>query len=82
MAILEASMATSPIRSTPARSSSDPSVLGKHATSLQLLQVEGDTVRAGAVAKRLGVPVPVVEQLRQTGQLLAIPGDHGYHYPT
>ena len=50
-------------------------------TFQHLLDATGGTVRAGAVAKRLGVPVAMVEQLRQAGRLLAIPDERGYRYP-
>ena len=48
---------------------------------MHLLDAAGGTVRAGAVAKRLGVPVAMVEQLRQAGRLLALPDARGYSYP-
>jgi hypothetical protein len=38
-------------------------------------------MRAGAVAKRLGVPVAMVDQLRHASRLLAIPDGRGYTYP-
>jgi hypothetical protein len=41
-----------------------------------------DTVRAGQVARRLGVTPLMVEQLRQTHRLLAVPCDHGFAYPS
>ena len=51
-------------------------------TFQHLLDAAGGTVRAGAVAKRLGVPVAMVEQLRHAGRLLAIPDAQGYRYPS
>src|ERR671932_256223 len=50
-------------------------------TLQHLLNAAGGTMRAGAVAKRLGVPVAMVEQLRQAGRLLALPDARGYSYP-
>lgn len=41
-----------------------------------------DTVRAGQVARRLGVTPLMVEQLRQNQRLLAIQCDHGFAYPS
>ena len=49
---------------------------------MHLLDGAGGTVRAGAVAKRLGVPVGMVDHLRQAGRLLAIPDERGYSYPS
>jgi hypothetical protein len=46
-----------------------------------LLELEGGTVRAGAVARRLGTSPMMVEQLRQGGYILAVPLSHGYAYP-
>ncbi len=56
---------------------------GSLATSraLDLMEARGGSVRAGAVAKRLGVPPAVVDQLRLTGRLLGVRGQHGYVYP-
>ena len=51
-------------------------------TLQHLLAAAGGTVRAGAVAKRLGVPAAMVDQLRQAGRLLAIPDARGYTYPS
>ena len=51
-------------------------------TFQHLLDAAGGTVRAGAVAKRLGVPVGMVDHLRQAGRLLAIPDERGYSYPS
>ena len=51
-------------------------------TVMHLVDAAGGTVRAGAVAKRLGVPVAMVEQLRQAGRLLALPDARGYSYPS
>ncbi len=49
---------------------------------MHLVDAAGGTVRAGTVAKRLGVPVALVEQLRQASRLLAIPDEQGYRYPS
>jgi hypothetical protein len=49
---------------------------------MHLLDAAGGTVRAGAVSKRLGVPVAMVEQLGHAGWLLAIPDGRGYRYPS
>src|SRR4051812_45324934 len=49
--------------------------------STQLLEVDGGSVRAGVVAKRLGTSVALVEVLRQAGRLLAVQVDHGFLYP-
>lgn len=46
-----------------------------------LLELEGGTVRAGAVARRLGTSPMMVEQLRQRGHVLAVPLSNGYAYP-
>ena len=46
-----------------------------------LLTQEGWTVRAGAVAKRMGITPATVEQLRRVGRLLAVPAEHGFAYP-
>ena len=74
-------MTTTPRRCPPRRDAPDPRAAEQPGGARQLLQADGGTVRAGAVAKRLGVPTPLVEQLRQGGHLLAVPSDHGYHYP-
>ncbi len=74
-------MTTTPVRSTTARPFPDGATRTNHHSVKQLLTVDGGTVRAGAVAKRLGVPVPVIEQLRQAGRLLAVPDTSGYQYP-
>jgi hypothetical protein len=50
-------------------------------TCMSLLAMHGGTVRAGAVAKRLGVSPDVVDRLRLAGRLLAMPEQHGYTYP-
>jgi hypothetical protein len=47
----------------------------------RLLSELGPSIRAGAVANRLGVPVPMVEHLRVSNRLLAVPDHHGYLYP-
>src|ERR687886_658497 len=78
---MEASMTTTLRRCAPSGGSPDPRTAAQPCGLCQLLQTDGGTVRAGAVAKRLGVPTPLVEQLRQGGHLLAVPGDRGYHYP-
>src|SRR3954470_16247595 len=49
--------------------------------SIQLLEADGGSVRAGIVAKRLGTSVALVEVLRQAGRLLAVQVDHGFLYP-
>ncbi len=41
----------------------------------------GDAVRAGQVARRLGISPLMVEQLRQTRRLLAVPCGNGFVYP-
>jgi hypothetical protein len=41
-----------------------------------------DSVRAGQVARRLGITPLVVEQLRQGQRLLAVPAGHGFAYPS
>ena len=41
----------------------------------------GDAVRAGQVARRLGITPLMVEQLRQTHRLLAVPCGNGFVYP-
>ena len=46
-----------------------------------LLTQDGGTVRAGVVAKRMGVTPATVEQLRSIGRLLAVPVEHGFAYP-
>ncbi len=48
---------------------------------MSLLATNGGTVRAGVVAKRLGVSPDVVDRLRLAGRLLAIPQEQGYAYP-
>ena len=53
----------------------------QHQPFQHLLNAAGGTVRAGAVAKRLGVPVAMVDQLRHASRLLAIPDGRGYTYP-
>ena len=68
--------------SPPARAAAGQAARAQEPLPRDVLQAEGGLVRAGAVAKRLGVPVPVVEQLRLTGQLLAVPAAQGYHYPS
>ncbi len=45
------------------------------------LEAEGGAVRAGAVAKRLGVTPATVESLRLSGYVLAVPRTDGYAYP-
>ena len=47
---------------------------------MSLLATHGVTVRAGAVAKRLGVRPDVTDRLRLAGRLLAIPQEQGYAY--
>ncbi len=74
-------MTTTPVRSTMARPYQDGAAKTNHEPVKHLLTVDGGTVRAGAVAKRFGVPVPMVEQLRQAGRLLAVPDKSGYQYP-
>src|SRR4051794_4064078 len=49
---------------------------------LELIEASGSLVRAGAVAKRLGIATQMVERLRQAGQLLAVPLRDGYGYPS
>ncbi len=73
-------MATSSLRSTVNRPFPDSHLRPAQPNPMLLLE-EGGTVRAGAVAKRLGVPVPMVEQLRHAGHVLAVQGQHGYTYP-
>ncbi len=73
-------MTTTPGRVAPSRGSPNPHAAQPRVLR-HLLQLEGGTVRAGAVAKRLGVPTALVEQLRTGGQLLALPSEHGYLYP-
>lgn len=41
----------------------------------------GQVIRAGAVAQRLGTSVQMVDQLRLSSRILAIPHQHGYMYP-
>ncbi len=41
-----------------------------------------DSVRAGQVARRLGITPLMVERLRQAHRLLAVPCDHGFAYPS
>ena len=48
---------------------------------MSLLATNGGTVRAGVVAKRLGVSPDVVDRLRVAGRLLAIPQAQGFAYP-
>ncbi len=74
-------MTTTPVRSPAARPFQDGAVRENQYLVKHLLTVDGGTVRAGAVAKRFGVPVPVVERLRQAGRLLAVPDTSGYQYP-
>ena len=68
--------------SPPAHASAGQVTRSQHHLPQEFLQADGGLVRAGAVAKRLGVPVPVVEQLRLAGQLLAVPDAQGYRYPS
>ena len=75
-------MTTTLSRSTSSRPSPDGRRTPGQALPVHLLELEGGAVRAGAVAKRLGVPVALVEQLRQAGRLLAVPDAQGYHYPS
>ncbi len=51
------------------------------ADSRSPLEAEGGAVRAGAVAKRLGVSPATVESLRLSGYVLAVPRTDGYAYP-
>ncbi len=74
-------MTTTPVRSTMTRPFQDGAARTNHAPVKHLLTLDGGAVRAGAVAKRFGVPVPVVEQLRRAGRLLALPDTSGYQYP-
>ncbi len=75
-------MTTTLSRSTTPRPSPDGRRTPGQALPRHLLELEGGAVRAGAVAKRLGVPVALVDQLRQAGRLLAVPDAQGYHYPS
>lgn len=75
-------MTTTQVRSTGAAASPQRAVpANQQALLVHLLDSSGGTVRAGAVAKRLGVPVTMIEQLRQAGRLLGVPDNRGYSYP-
>lgn len=74
-------MTTVPLRVPSTAARSKPVPPSKESLPPQVLQAEGGVVRAGVVAKRLGVPAPVVDQLRAGGRLLAVPDTHGYVYP-
>src|SRR3954452_5398639 len=56
---------------------------GSHerSTYLELIEASGGLVRAGAVAKRLGVAPEMIERLRLGGRLLAVPLKNGFGYP-
>src|SRR4028119_1772415 len=53
----------------------------EHEQQRRLMAEIGPSIRAGAVANRLGISVPMVEQLRLSNRILAVPHTHGYIYP-
>lgn len=74
------------IRSTRASNLPSEHAVASHSPVLQRTAqpaaVPENTVRAGQVARRLGVTPLVVEQLRQAQRLLAVPCEHGFAYPS
>ncbi len=75
-------MTTPQVHAAGGTASPQPVSPTNHRTVSHLVDAAGGTVRAGAVAKRLGVPVAMVDHLRQVGRLLALPDGRGYRYPS
>ncbi len=75
-------MTTPQIHAAGRPASPQPVAPTNDGTLQHLLAAAGGTVRAGVVAKRLGVPAAMVDHLRQAGRLLAIPDGRGYRYPS
>jgi hypothetical protein len=61
--------------------SSRPAQSGSIHTHRSLDEI-GPTLRAGAVANRMGISVTMVEQLRLSQRILAVPQPHGFAYPS